>query len=198
MVNTARSVVMVVVMALALALVGPATGTTSALDQSFTTPYNLGANINEGCKYIGQTFTAGVTGKLTGVNINVHRFGSDTAPALRVVIQNAVNGEPSGDPLGVVYLSDGQAPLSRLITFPHWIRVIAGQQYAIVVNYDGSEPGYGQALGIWDGGTGNGYAGGSLISGECPSYGTTHFWYVWGSYDVHFRTYVKRTGPPLG
>jgi deazaflavin-dependent oxidoreductase (nitroreductase family) len=58
------TVLMMLSVALPVALsAGPAEAT-PVLDQSFTTPTNLGAGLNQGCKYVAQTFTAGVTGTL--------------------------------------------------------------------------------------------------------------------------------------
>lgn len=195
---TARTRRSAIPAAVALALLtvtwAPPAAATPVVDQSFTSPYNLGANINEGCKYIGQSFTAGMTGNLTAVNLDQRSIRSDGTPPLRVAIRTVANNKPYGDPLGFRYLYYPQAPLSRLITFRQEIPVVAGQQYAIVVSYRGSEPGAGQALGFWYGATGDPYPGGRMFAGQCPSYSYTGFWYVstgWASYDLHFRTYVE-------
>jgi hypothetical protein len=42
----------------------------ATIDQSFTSPTNLGANINECCAFVGQTYTAGLTGTLAGVSVD--------------------------------------------------------------------------------------------------------------------------------
>lgn len=41
------------------------------LDQSFFTPHSLGAAINEGFRYVAQTYTADITGQLAGIFIGV-------------------------------------------------------------------------------------------------------------------------------
>jgi hypothetical protein len=46
-------------------------GKEAVVDQSFTEPQNLGANINEGTAFVAQTYTAGVDGRLWGINIDV-------------------------------------------------------------------------------------------------------------------------------
>jgi hypothetical protein len=161
------------------------------LDQSFTTSGHLVFVINEGCKYAAQSFTVGVTGMLTGVNIDVQK-GLEDVPPLRVVIRHSRHNRPFGPPVGSRSLADPQAPLTRLIAFDESIPVVAGEHYAIQVNYQGAEPGAGQGLGAWYGGFENEYPGGRAAAGDCPGYGST-FWYVDPSYDLHFRTYVEPT-----
>ena len=161
------------------------------LDQSYTSPGDLFMVINEACTYAAQTFTAGVTGTLTGVNIDVQ--SSPDAPPLRVAIREAVNNRPSGTPLGVQYLADPTAPLSRLVTFDQAIGVVAGHHYAIVVKYRGAEAEAGGSLGGWVGGMNNQYLRGLAVSGDCSGFGGPGFWQLWPSYDLHFRTYVEPT-----
>jgi hypothetical protein len=159
------------------------------LDQSNTTPDDLLSVINEGCTRVAQTFTAGVSGTLTGVNIDV-RSSPDARP-LRVVIRPASNDRPLGSPLGVRNLRRPQAPLTRLVAFDEEIPMVAGQQYAIQVNYRRAEAGVSPGHGDWQGGSGNQYLGGRSFSGGC-SFGDTGFWHVMPiSDDLHFRTYVE-------
>ncbi|HEX7295680.1 MAG TPA: hypothetical protein VF251_08020, partial [Pyrinomonadaceae bacterium] len=42
-----------------------------SVDQSFLEPTNAGGNINEAYSHIGQTYVAGIPGRLTGINIDV-------------------------------------------------------------------------------------------------------------------------------
>jgi hypothetical protein len=53
-----------------------------AVDQSFTAPTNLGVEINECFAFVAQTFTAGRTGALTGVIVDIRGVGS-TRPVSR-------------------------------------------------------------------------------------------------------------------
>jgi len=104
------------------------------LDQSFTSPTNLSASINECCAYIGQTFTAGRTGVLSGVSIDV--TGWNTSLPLHVAIRAVDSaGLPTSTVLGETVLDSSSSPLTRLITFPQDIHVTAGTQYAIAANY---------------------------------------------------------------
>lgn len=41
------------------------------VNQSFLEPTNAGGNINERYSHVGQTYVAGITGRLTGINIDV-------------------------------------------------------------------------------------------------------------------------------
>lgn len=160
-----------------------------ALDQSLTSPSNLGASINECCAYIGQTFTAGRTGVLSGVNIDVTSFG--TSLPLNVEI-HAVDssGLPNSTVLGETVLDSSSSPVTRLITFPQLIDVIAETQYAIVVNYQGAPPaGPGLGLGIWTGATGDAYPRGeALLSFD---YGASWSRDPSPGNDLHFQTYVE-------
>jgi len=159
----------------------------TTLDQSFIAPNNLGADINEGAAFVAQTFTAGLTGTLAGVNIDV------TSPTnspffLHVAIRTVTgNGEPSSTILSETTLNSNSAPLSLLITFPQVITIVAGEKYAIAVNYPGAVPGTGQSQGIWAGAPGDFYPAGDLFfsidgSSWVPS--------SLGDHDVHFQTFV--------
>ncbi len=155
------------------------------LDQSFTSPFDLGADINECCRFIAQTFTAGLTGTLGGVNIDV---GSTSVFPLHVAIRTVIDGVPSTTVLGETTLSSSSAPLSLLITFPQVIHITAGVQYAIVVNYESAPPpGPNQFQGIWGGAGGDQYPGGALYFSFLDGIS----WFGLGFGDLHFRTYVN-------
>jgi hypothetical protein len=187
---------MIITAAFSVAISAFPAAATSVLDQSNTTPDDLLSIINEGCTYVAQTFTAGVSGSLTGVNIDV-RSTPDAHP-LRVVIRDARNDRPLGSPLGIRNMRRPQAPLSRLIVFHEEIPVVAGQHYAIQVSYRaaGVGPGVFLGRGDWHGGSGNQYLDGRSLSGDC-SFGDTGFWHVMPiSDDLHFRTYVEPAPRP--
>lgn len=177
--------------ALALLLLGmPSVATSQAapLDQSFTSPFNLGADINNCCRYVAQTFTAGVSGDLTGVNVAVQDPQPDLQPKLRVEIRTVANDVPTTTVLGAVALDTDSVPITQLITLPAPVRVIAGTKYAIVLSYDGApDPGPDQTQGVWTGAGGNLYPSGGLYFS--PDDGTT--WQAFPDADVHFQTYVQ-------
>jgi hypothetical protein len=160
---------------------------TTVIDQSFTLPTNAGASINECCRFIAQTFTAGVTGTLAGVNLDV---GSSSSFPLHVAIRTVTaSGTPSPTILGETTLDSSSAPLSQLITFPQTINLIVGVQYAIVVNYEGAPPpGPFQFQGIWSGTAGDLYTGGRISASL--SDGISWFQDPVTDTDLHFQTYV--------
>lgn len=156
------------------------------VDQSFTGgPNDLGAIINECCAFVAQTFTAGRTGVLTGVSVDVLGYGTSR---LRVQIRTVTSEVPTETVLGETVLDSNGASLSQVITFPTPIAITAGVQYAIVLSYEGAPPaGAGQGQGSWSGGTGDQYAGGQLLAkGIVNPTG----WFAYPTYDVHFVTYV--------
>jgi hypothetical protein len=157
------------------------------LDQSFTSPSGLFADINECCRFVAQTFTAGLTGTLGGVNIEVR---SISVFPLHVAIRTVIDGVPSTTVLGETTLSSSSAPLSLLITFPQVIHITAGVQYAIVVNYEGAPPpGPGQSQGIWSGAIGDSYPGGRGYASFFD--GISWFQLAVPDGDLHFQTYVN-------
>ena len=180
-----------VVVVFSVVLAAPPATAMPVLDQSFTAPDDLSGTINDGCKYLAQTFTAGVIGMLTGVNVNV--ISRRDAPPLRIAIRDATNDRPQGPPLGIRYQTQRRVRLfGRLIGFSERIPVVAGHRYAIQLNYGGAEPTPGVGLGSWAGGTGNHYLGGRMLAADCPAYGDTRFWHVEDiSFDLHFRTFVE-------
>jgi hypothetical protein len=149
-------------------------------DQEFIPDITMGCYINEGCKYIGQSFTAGKSGKLFDVSIDVYPISNDYN--LKVMLFDAENGKPTSNLLASKLLDQSYASLSYSIIFDNDVEIIAGQQYAIVVNYpDAPEPLSGMRQGIWMGASG--YDGGNLIYGNNLV--------TWGKskkYDLRFDT----------
>lgn len=163
------------------------------LDQECVEPHNLGANINEGRRFIGQTYRAGVTGRLVGVNISVRSKRSMNPDRgfpqfrLRVTLHRVRNGYPA-DRIAERMLDRDESTLDDFISFDGKVEQVAGEQYAIVVDYPEAPPqGADQWVGNWAGSTGNPYAEGDLCASND---GVT--WFISGlnENDVHFRTYV--------
>jgi len=159
------------------------------VDQSFTSPAGAGTAINDCCRYVGQTFTAGLTGDLAAVSIDVLSSGPFS---LHIAIHGVTNGLPDSSILGEKTLwttSDAgvSAPLSLVIDFGAPIYITAGTQYAIVVDYTGSgSPGISQ--GNWSGASGDPYPDGAAYDTNDESFST---WSPVGSdIDLHFQTYV--------
>jgi hypothetical protein len=151
------------------------------LDQSCTGSANLGDLINSGARFIGQTYTAGRTGTLSGVAISVT---SESKLPLRVSIRDTVAGLPGKAILGTTTLGTADSPLTSIIQFSSPVAQLKGQQYAIVVDYPDAPP-LGQAQGAWTGTTTNCYAGGNDVGSED---GVT--WSAGGD-DLDFKVFIK-------
>jgi hypothetical protein len=163
------------------------------LDQSFTTPSNLTTLINEGFDLVAQTFTAGLTGELAAVTIDVLPTAI-AVPPLRVSIYSVSGGFPTSTILASQTLSTVGSDLSNLITFDQPVSIVAGTQYALAVNYPSAPPhGVGQAQGSWGGAVGNLYLGGQEFLGSfSPSGDITWFSFPEDTnFDLHFQTYVS-------
>jgi hypothetical protein len=168
------------------------------VDQSFlgTNP-PTGFNVAEGFAYVGQTVTAGVSGHLVAVELNVARRPDFLIPWV-LDIQEVVEGIPTGVilssttlaaediPLLPVSLSP-TAPLALSVAMNKAVPLAAGQQFAIVLHPQGLEGVPGLFAGLWGGA--DGYLGGTALHGHygnllSPSGG-----------DVHFRTLMHVPEP---
>lgn len=85
--------------------------TVTVVDQSYDPPTNRGANINEGSRYVAESYTAGITGLLSGVQVDIHSFGGSTSP-LEITLLATTNGQPNGLILGQTQLSGASSPFS--------------------------------------------------------------------------------------
>lgn len=162
-----------------------ATLQTGVLDQEFVIPQGLGAIINGAFAFVGQTYTAGLTGTLVGVNVDLAEFGSATP--LRVAIYEVLAGVPTSTVLGETVLASGNPSLTDLISFSEIIPQVTGNQYAIVVNYLDPQSS-GQWLGgtpFWQGSTRDDYFEGQVVFSN-----DTTTWTIYDNGDLHFRTFV--------
>jgi hypothetical protein len=170
----------------------PAPTATAApvVDQQVIPPGNLSAAINDCCAFVAQTFTAGRSGALTGVNVSI---GASAPFQLRVGIRTT---DPSGAPTSVVLaattLDRPDSTLDELITFTAPPQVTAGVRYAIVVDYPDAGPQEGN--GVWAGSSTDPYPLGQALFSDDG--GTS--WFRSGDYesDLFFRTYVDATRTP--
>jgi hypothetical protein len=158
------------------------------LDQSFTSPWTLDDGLYGKPVLMAQTYTAGVTGTLQGVAIDVTSY---TQYVARVQVESVVGGVPSNVVLGQAQASaSGDLPLTTIIPFATAIPQVAGQQYAIIVDYP-TAPAYynGQSnAGSWRGSDGNAYAAGTMFTSW--DNGTTWISSQSDGFDLHFQTYV--------
>lgn len=162
---------------------------TAQLDQSFTTPSDLSAGLYGLPVFEAQTYTAGITGTLQGVALNI----TAVDPTLRARIQIrslTAAGVPSNTTLGEARANPGNLSLATVIPFSNAIPQVAGQQYAILVDYPEAPPFQNATIEAadWIGATGNAYAAGTLMS--TFDGGATWQSFVDEGFDVHFRTFV--------
>ena len=157
--------------------------------------------INGCCPFLAQTYTAGLTGRLVGVSIDV--FSGTEGPPLRVAIRDTYLGGwtdadgtpnsaffPGGTTFASTVLDSSSSRLDRFIAFPTFVPQIAGIRYAIVVDYPGAEPGSGP--GGWSGRVDNFYPRGEAVAGL-----SSHRWFTpHSSYDLYFETTVAPIPEP--
>jgi len=162
---------------------------TARVDQSFTTPTDLSAGLYGLPAAEAQSYTAGITGTLQGVAIDVTAL--DVTQVARIRIESVSGGIPTNVVLGQARASrGGDLSLNTVIPFSTPIQQVAGQQYAILVDYPDAPPFHDGIIEVadWNGATGNAYTAGTLLS----SFDGGATWQSFASdgFDVHFRTFV--------
>jgi hypothetical protein len=158
------------------------------LDQSFTTPSDLSAGLYGLPVFEAQSYTAGISGTLQGVAINV--IAVNPTLRARIQIETASGGVPTNVVLGTARANPGNLSINTVIPFSTPIPQVAGQQYAIVVDYPEAPPfedGIIEAA-DWIGATGNAYAAGTLSSSFDG--GATWQSFAAEGFDCHFQTFV--------
>jgi hypothetical protein len=160
----------------------------AVLDQSFTTPADLSAGLYGKPVFEAQSYTAGVSGTLQGVALDV--LAIDTTQSARIQIEAITNGVPSNVVLGTARAPKGDLALGTVIPFTTSIPQVAGQQYAILVDYPDAPPFVNgiQNTASWNGSDGNAYAAGTMFA--TFDNGTTWTSYQSQGFDLHFQTYV--------
>ena len=162
---------------------------TELLDQSFTTPSDLSAGLFGLPVSEAQSYTAGITGTLQGVAIDVTAV--DQTLVARIRIETVSSGIPTNVVLGTARASGGgNLSINTVIPFSTPIPQVAGQQYAILVDYPEAPPFEDNILETadWNGATGNAYPAGTLLS--TFDGGATWQSFAAEGFDVHFRTFV--------
>src|SRR5512140_1480310 len=170
----------------------------SPVAQSFNSPELSGAILNQTYLYTAQTFTAGRTGALTAISLEIASWQSSP---LYITIHGVTGGLPNGDILSSAMLwPDGQGAfvspeITDVIQLWNPVYVTQGTQYAIVVHYWGLT----DAAGIWAGSLGD-YNVDYYTRGEAYQTNDESF-ATWTKADIrhmdlHFQTYVL-PNPPL-
>jgi hypothetical protein len=168
------------------------------VDQSFTGPSDGGALINECCNYVAQTFTAGRSGLLAGVNISTGYTNGPVTP-LRVSIRNVEGSVPGISVLATTVLPTADAPLSQLITFPQHVELRSGVKYAIVVNLETPSPlaraGWTMGRNLYPRGEECAKFNPGIENGDWFCYSAEFGYPDFAWFDLFFRTYVTPLVP---
>jgi len=162
---------------------------TAQKDQSFTMPSDLSDGLYGHPVLMGQSYTAGITGTLQGVAIDV--IAVDPTLVARIQIEAIVDGRPSNTVLAQTRAPHaGDLSLGTVIPIPGGVPQVAGRQYVILVDYpeaptfvDGI-----QNTASWNGSDGNAYPAGTMFS--TFDNGVTWTAYTSEGFDLHFQTYV--------
>jgi hypothetical protein len=145
------------------------------LDQSFiASPQNLHAGIGPtfpGSIQEAQTFTVGITGALTRVNVFLEIEGSLPPPGTWFLdVRPTVNGVPiETDSLALASVTLPTSNSVQPVSFdlrPSGVSVMEGEVLAIVL---GSDVGGGNGQFFWEGGIGNQYPLGEVFDRNLPN-----------------------------
>jgi hypothetical protein len=153
---------------------------------------------------VGQTFTAGLSGRLDQIDVNVERNAFDQPPLI-VEIRDVSGDLPGSDVLASASVPADQVPTgsdgmnqSTSVEFTSPATVVAGTRYAFVLRVaepgpqsDSGSPGYRVHLtqAVGDGP----YPGGRSAT---MSFFTGGSWTALDGYDLLFKTYVLQDEPP--
>jgi hypothetical protein len=184
-----RNFVLVSAVCAALLLGATASASAGTLDQQQTASNVDGALLST--QSLAQTFTAGISGGLDQVDLNLRKAG--TSPDVTVEIRDVSTGQP-----GTAVLATATVPGSAIGTTAAFIPAIfatpaavtAGMQYAIVAYSPGVS---GDSGGVTYQSGGNLYTGGSMSTSAQPLPPGAP-WNILVNSDLTFKTYV--TPPP--
>ena len=183
-------------MVVAASLLVPSLAMAGTLDQQQPTVAPMALNAHS-TQSVAQTFTAGLSGKLDQVDLNLNMSGSPPVPLI-VELREVSGGLPGG-----AILASQSVLSSGVVAFPGsgWVSfafptpapVTAGTQYAIVAHSAAVFP----ETYAWSQGMGTDpYAGGAAYLASPP----TAPWMPVpvGPPDFAFKTYVVPLPPPTG
>jgi hypothetical protein len=146
---------------------------------------------------LAQTFTVGLTGQLTEVDVAIVQFSVTPGNVFLEIRPTLADGSPGLDPTFLAQTTvpaanvpsgfDPSNPLTAFDLTAANLQVTAGEQLAIVVyaNFPG-------ALFTWVGATGNLYPRGSYFSEQPPP----DSWFGQPDWDLDFRTFVDAAPVP--
>jgi len=150
----------------------------------------LGASINEGFRYVGQTYVAGASGSLTAIGLGIRSKRSmnperDFPRYAMCVTIYSVDDRQISNALIAFVLSDDELPPDTVVTLPKTISQVKGHKYAIVVHYpDAPSPGPGRWIANWSGMSGDTYQKGEMLTSK-----DGHTW-QFKQHDLLFKTFL--------
>jgi len=159
---------------------------TPVLDQSQNNDFGSSAYWAD--RYLAQTFTAGLTGQLDSIDLNIWvRYHDDSY----IEIRDTSGGNPNGTLLGSLFFDNGlTSGWSNYDFSTENIFLTAGTQYAIILlNNDPDTAERNEAKLSWGTWDPVGYIGGDLWD-----YTSTTGWQIMtanGGADMEFRTYME-------
>jgi hypothetical protein len=159
------------------------------LDQSFTSGNDLSAGLYGKPALTAQSYTAGISGTLQGVALDVTAI--DPTLVARIQIEAIANGAPSNVVLGQARAAaGGDLAITTVIPFSTPISQVTGQRYAILVDYPEAPPFVDgiENTASWNGSDGNLYSAGTMFS--TFNNGTTWQSFESDGFDLHFKTFV--------
>lgn len=162
---------------------------TAQLDQSFITGNDLSDGLYGRPVLMAQSYTAGINGTLQGVAIDVSAI--DVTQVARIQIEAIVNGIPSNVVLGSARAaSGGDLSINTVIPVGGSVPQVAGQQYAILVDYPDAPPFFNgiENTASWNGSDGNLYPAGTMF--DTFDGGATWQSFASDGFDLHFQTFV--------
>jgi len=162
---------------------------TAELDQSFITGNDLSDGLYGKPALMAQSYTAGISGTLQGVAIDVSAI--DVTQIARIQIEALAGGIPSNVVLGSARAArGGDLSINTVIPLGGSIPQVAGQQYAILVDYPDAPPFVNgiENTASWNGSDGDLYPAGTMFT--TFDGGTTWQSFASEGFDLHFRTFV--------
>lgn len=176
-----------------LAVVAHSVASGATLDQSYDPGANAGGYFLNSASPFAQTFTAGITGQVTQVNVRAFNyFGAATAP-LQLDLYSIGGPYPEALQTNLASGSISQALVPSTSGFVSFdltaanASLVAGQQYAIVIS---TTSGFSYE---WEGSASGTYAGGS---GRTPSGGNLYYTLAGQNFDFGFQTFVNPVPEP--
>jgi hypothetical protein len=162
---------------------------TAELDQSFITGNDLSDGLYGKPALMAQSYTAGISGTLQGVAIDVSAI--DVTQIARIQIEALAGGIPSNVVLGSARAArGGDLSINTVIPLAGSIPQVAGQQYAILVDYPDAPPFVNgiENTASWNGSDGDLYPAGTMFT--TFDGGTTWQSFASDGFDLHFQTFV--------